>query len=420
MYAKHAVLIGLIMIPWWPSAPQGEELGLTRQDAIRIALETNSEVVAALAVSEAAKARAVQAGAIPNLQLDLEYEELPRLIDIGTFGERTLGATQAIEFPLKWWWRRRAAQLAAHATQLLVVEVIRQEISLRVKKAYDRVLFSEERLEFNRENLKVIQGFLTKVQLRREAGDVPALDVIRAEVEVGRSVNRLTQVQSDLDDARATLNTLLGRDLKTPFRLTANLDYQPSSQNLSVLEKLAFRRRPEIRGTAFAFASARSQQGATRASLFPDLSIGVFRQMIVASPGTESFWRVGFGLELPLWGGVGQRGELAEAKATTAQAAAEQIGARQQVLLDVERASLRLKYTEEQVQLFEGKIMAAAERAFEVASRSYREGKAIYLDVLEAQRALIEVREEYTTALFHHRATFAQLEWATGGELPYE
>ena len=78
---------------------------------------------------------------------------------------------------------------------------------------------------------------------------------------------------------------------------------------------------------------------------------------------------------------------------------------------------MQLRNAEEQVQLFQGTIVAAAERAFEVASRSYREGKATYLDALEAQRSLIEVREEYASALFDHRAALAQLEWATGGEL---
>ena len=417
MYAKRAVLVCLILIPWNSSAPGAEELGLTRQDAIRKALESNPQVVAARAEWEAAKARAVQAGAFAEPELELEYEELPGATDLGAFGERNLGATQAVEFPLKWWRRRRAAQQAAHATQFSVLEATRQEISLRVKTAYDRVLLNQQRLEFSRENLQLIQSFLTKARLRREAGDVPSLDVIRAEVETGRAANWLAQVQSDLDVARATLNTLLGRDIRTTFRLASNLDYQPSSQKLSGLQELALRRRPEIRAADSALASARSQLGAARAALLPDVRLGVFRQTIDAPTGKEDFWRVGFGLELPLWGAVRQRGEQAEAKAAAAQAAAKGTGARRQVLLDVERALLQLRNAEEQVRLFQGKIVAAAERAFEVASRSYREGKATYLEALEAQRALIEVREEYASALFDHRAALAQLEWATGKEL---
>ena len=155
-----------------------------------------------------------------------------------------------------------------------------------------------------------------------------------------------------------------------------------------------------------------------RTALLPDVNVGVFRQTIAGPTGEEGFWRVGFGLELPLWGAVRQRAELAEAKAAAAQAEAERTGLRLRVLLEVERSLLRLMNAEEQVQLFQEQITIAAERAFEVADRSYREGKSTYLDVLEAQRALVEVREEFASALFSHRTGLAELEWATGGRLP--
>ena len=417
MHAKHAILVCLPVLACHPATLGAEENDLTCREAIRIALEANPAVVAAQEQWEGAKARAVQAGAIPDPELELEYEVLPELTSLGDFGERSYGASQSIEFPLKWWRRRSAAQQAARAVQLSVLEATRQKIILRVKTAYDRVLFNQERFAFNRENLQLTESFLQKAQLRREAGDVSSLDVIRAEVETGRAANRLTQVHNELDDSRASLNALLGRDIGTPFQLADNLNYRPLAQKTGDLGKLALSRRPEIRGAHSALASARSQQGVARAAFLPDVNVGVFRQTIQAPAGEEDFWRVGFGLELPLWGAARQRGEHAEAKAAVAQVAAEGTGIRLQVLLDVERARLQLTNAEERVELFRGKITTAAERAFEVASRSYREGKATYLDVLEAQRALSEVREEYANALFEHRTALAKLEWATGGGL---
>ena len=418
MHAKHTILICLQVLTL-PTATQGaEENGLTRQEAIRIALEVNPEVIAAQKEWEGAKARALRAGAFPSPALELEYEELPGVTSLGDFGERSFGVAQSVEFPLKWWRRRRAAQQTAHAVHQSVSEATRQEIILRVKSAYDRVLFNEERLEYNRENFQLIRSFLEKARLRRQAGDVASLDVIRAEVETGRAANRLTRIESDLDDARATVNALLGRDIRVPFELADNLDYRPSSSRLVDLRELALSRRPEIRGADSALASARSQRGLARTALLPDVNVGVFRQTIAGPTGEEGFWRVGFGLELPLWGAVRQRAELAEAKAAAAQAEAERTGLRLRVLLEVERSLLRLMNAEEQVQLFQEQITIAAERAFEVADRSYREGKSTYLDVLEAQRALVEVREEFASALFSHRTGLAELEWATGGRLP--
>ena len=406
------------MILSYSATPRAEAVSLTRQEAIRIALEANAEVVAAQKEWEAAKARVIQAASLPDPELELKFEELPQLGGLGDYGERSVGATQAIEFPLKWWRRRLAAGQAARAIRLSVLETTRNDITLRVKTAYDRILFIRRRLGYNRENLELIQSVVRKAKSRREAGDVPALDVMRAEVEAGRATIQLTQIQNDLSSARAVLNTLLGRDIQAPFNLADDLDYQSTSRRVDDLKDLALKRRPEILGRDWALASARSQQGVARAALLPDVSVGVFRQTLAAPTGEEHFWRVGFGLELPLWGAARQRGELAEAKAAAGQAEAEKIRIRRQALLDVENASLQLRNAEEQVRLFQARIMRAAERTFEVASRSYQEGKASYLDLLEAQRALIEVREEYASALFHFRTALAQLEWAVGGNLP--
>ena len=298
------------------------------------------------------------------------------------------------------------------------MEATRHDIALQVKTAYDRVLFSEQKYEYNRENLALIQGLMEKARLRREAGDVPPLDVLRAEVEYSRATNRLTQVQSDLSGARVSVNALLGRDIQTPFHLVDALNYEPYFSKLSDLVALALERRPEVRGADWLLASARSQQQVARTGFFPDVGDGFFRQTLTGPTGKEDFWRVGFGLELPVWGAGRQRGELAEARAETERAAAEKKRVRLRAAVEVESALLRLTNAETQVQLFQGQIAMTAERAFEVASRGYQEGKTTYLDLMEAQRALIEVREEFATSLFEYRSALARLEWATGGGMP--
>ena len=62
---------------------------LSRQDAVQMALERNPEVIAAKNAWEAAKARSTQARALPDPELELEYEELPGLTRLGQFGERS-------------------------------------------------------------------------------------------------------------------------------------------------------------------------------------------------------------------------------------------------------------------------------------------------------------------------------------------
>ena len=146
--------------------------------------------------------------------------------------------------------------------------------------------------------------------------------------------------------------------------------------------------------------------------------MGLGRQRRHEAGGHEdNSYQVRFSLEVPLWAFSRQRGERAEAKAEVAKAAAERDAVRYQVLLATEQAHLDLNTAKAQVALFQGQILPEAKRAFEVAGRSYDEGKLAYLELLEAQRTWIETQIEYAHALFAYRTATAALERAIAGPL---
>ena len=122
-------------------------------------------------------------------------------------------------------------------------------------------------------------------------------------------------------------------------------------------------------------------------------------------------------MEVPLWAFSRQRGERAEAKAEAARVEAEQEAMRYQVLFETKRAYLHLVTAGEQVALFQDRILPEAERAFEVAGRSYAEGKSSYLELLDARRTWIGTRVEFAQFLFQYRAAEAALERAIAGPL---
>ena len=103
--------------------------------------------------------------------------------------------------------------------------------------------------------------------------------------------------------------------------------------------------------------------------------------------------------------------------AEAVRARAERDELRNRVLLETKEAFLDLETTAQQAVLFEDRILPGAERAFEVAGRSYDEGKLTYLELLEARRTWIETRVDYAHALFEYGAAAAALERAVAGSL---
>ncbi len=390
---------------------------LTRQEAIHRALQANPEVAAGKKAWDAARARLTQARAIPDPELELEYEEMPGMTRFGDFGERAFGATQQIESPLKWRRRSTAARQAAEAVRMGAYEMTRLDISTRVKVAYDGVLFGSKKLDYTREDQRLAQDFLRKAQLRLEAGDVAQLEVLRAEVEAGRAANRVTDAINELAVSRAELNTLLASERGTGLEIEGDLEYQAVEFELELLQQTAIEHHPDVLGSEWVLQSAQSERALANAAFVPDVTVGLFRQTVQDPAGKDDFWRVGLSLEFPLWAAARQRGQLAEATASVGQAEAELAVIQNRVLFEVERAFLHLQTSAAQVRLYKSRIIHEAERTFEVASQSYAEGKVTYLERLEAQRTLTAVRQEYAEALFNHRVAVADLEKAVGKEL---
>ncbi|HIF13377.1 MAG TPA: hypothetical protein EYQ82_10345, partial [Dehalococcoidia bacterium] len=159
------------------------------------------------------------------------------------------------------------------------------------------------------------------------------------------------------------------------------------------------------------------RQKASRADLFPDINVGVSRQTLRDAGAESSRWRLGVSLEVPLWGMARQRGQLAEAEAELVVSEAELEGLQRDVLLQIEAAYRRLLTAADQLRLYDEHILQGAEQARQVANDSYDQGKATYLDVIDAQRTLLRTRTEYAGILFTYRETWTALERAAGGGL---
>ena len=386
---------------------------LSRSDAVRMVLERNPEVEAARNAWEGAGAGARLDRALPDPEF--EFEELPKLG--GSHGEHTIGVSQRVEFPLRWWHRLRAGRQQAEADRLALFEMTRIEMEMRAKRAFDRILLQQSLLHHAGQDLDLARDILDQANIRFEAGDVPQLDVLRASVEVGRASNRRSAAQNDLSVARTGLNALLARPLQTPFAVSDNLVYQPHGTDLDQLTRTALRQRPDLVGISLQLKAMKYRQAAATAGFLPDLNLGLALQQRHGGHEEDS-WLFRFSMEVPLWAFSRQRGERAEARAEAARVEAEREAMRYQVLFETKRAYLDLGTAGEQVALFRDRILPEAELAFEVAGRSYEEGKSSYLELLEARRTWIETQVEYAEILFEYRAAEAALERAIAGPLP--
>jgi cobalt-zinc-cadmium efflux system outer membrane protein len=409
----HLVLVFGFSVTAALAQDSGAEFSIRR--VVATVLQRNPDVLAAEKSLVAARARLLtQRPLFADPVFVAEYEGLstPRPGFAG-FEERILGIGQQIELPLKWWMRNDVASKEAQVVEM-GFELAKLEKIAEAKKAYGEVLTAGRKKELADDNLALAQDFLQKAKVRFDAGDVPRIEVLRAEIEVSKAERDTLQAGKNLLLSKAKLNLLMARDAHAPLNLTDKLAFAPVDFDIESLKAMMMKKHPQAKALNFAVAGSRSAVRLSALNFLPDLELGVFRQTV---KGAGNFWVAEFGFNVPLWFLFRQRGELQEAKANLTQARAERVSVENKLILELENAYHQLHVAEKQVRIYTEKMLEEAEEVYRIASRSYEEGEASYLELLEAQRTLRTTRTEYVQALFEHQSTLADLEQAVGGEL---
>jgi cobalt-zinc-cadmium efflux system outer membrane protein len=390
-----------------------DEFSLRR--VVAMVLRRNPDVTAAEKAYSAARARLLTRRALlADPVFVAEYDGLSRLRPgFAGYGERVLGIGQQIELPVKWWMRNEIAGKETRVAEM-GFEFVKLEMIAEARKAYGWVLAAEKERALAADNLTLAQEFLERARVRFDVGDVPRIEVLRAEIEVANAELDTLQAGKTLLLAEADLNLLMARDAHAPLSLTDELTFAPVEVDMGWLKALMMERHPEARALSYAVAGDRSAVRLSALNFLPDLELGVSRQRV---RGEGSFWVAQIGFEMPLWFMFRQRGELQEAKANLAQAQAEQVSVRNRLVLQLENAYHQLHVAEKQVRMYQEQLLEEAAEVYRIASRSYEEGEASYLEVLEAQRTLRTTRTGYVQALFEYESALADLERTVGGEL---
>ena len=256
---------------------------------------------------------------------------------------------------------------------------------------------------------------------RASAGLTPHQDVASAEAEldsVASQLPMLGQQQAQLVNALSLLlgapPDSLGEELATPQ------SYQPTppSVPLGIPSELA-RRRPDIRSAEAKLQVATAQIGVAAAELYPSITLnGSFGMQALQLSNLGSWsarqYSFGPGLTLPLFEGGRLRGTVELRKVEQQEAAI----AYQKTVLQAwhEVANALIAYDTEQERLH--RLTRAVNdngEVLSVALERYRSGIDPYLNVLTAQRTLLQYQLEAAQSLTTVESNLVQLYKALGG-----
>lgn len=388
-------------------------LRLDRNAAITEALAHNPTLAVAREQIAQARARVTEGYALPEPSVSANYLGANGAFHPRTGNETDLGIGITIPFPNKIILRGQAAKSDLGNFDELYVQQ-RQLIASQTAQAYDSLLVALRHREDLLISKSLAEDFVKKTEARYSAGTVAKLDIVKGQVDVAQAENDLIANERGIANARAGLNRLLGRVLGASVEPTDTLGVPTVPADFARLEKLALELRPELRGLQRQRQSAKAQERLAQQYFLPDVTLGLSRNNIY---GEDPTYTTSIGIDLPIFFWQHQKGEVAEAKHRELELTESYRDVIAQVGQDLRNSYATASTALRQVQFLADRLVPSAEEQYRIASSSYGLGGSSALEVIDAQRTLLDARNQYTTALGALNDAVADLERATGAPL---
>jgi cobalt-zinc-cadmium efflux system outer membrane protein len=368
---------------------------MTLAECLRRVAERNPELQAGVYKTEAADNRAKQAARRLNPRLQTEIETVAGSGEAEGFkaAESTVSLSQEFELGDKRRHRTAAAQADA-AVSRAEEGVKRRELLFDTRRAVLAVLNAQEQVRLAEEILALVRETESVVLAREQGGKTTGMETERARTDTARAALDVQERQAEQQDSVRELALLWGETDPTFDAVAGTLDIpaaaMPSVDTL-VLQAAA---NPALLAADSQTRAFEAKLRSEEAARLPNLEVAAGVRRLEASDGFGLIAGVGF--ELPL---VNRNREAVCAAAADAEAARlESAAARLQNEGQLRRLYARLQALAAKNARLRETAIPSAERVLALVKQAHEQGKAGYLDVLEARRTLAEARRSVSDA----------------------
>jgi len=411
-------------LPWW-----GVFKDPALQDLIRVALTNNYDL--RIILTRVDQARALQAQA--------RSQFLPQ---VGYGGEASRGRNMFLDLPnpnggqtmngflggvgalweIDLWGRVRRMNEAARANFMATKEgrrMVMISVVSGVAGAYFELLELDDQLAIAKRTRDSYQRTFRLFDDQHSAGLASNLELSRAKLALRTVSATIPEIERQIALKENEINTLLGRN-PGPVPRTSTLLAQELPIEIPVgLPSALLERRPDIRMAEQKVRAANAQIGVAVGDFFPRIGLTAFyggasTELHNLTSSSANMWSAAASTAGPLFTGGRLTGRYRQAKAACEEA---KLQYQDTALVAFGEASDALishrRFDEERVE--QAEAVNAGREAVAVATDRYKEGKARYYEVLEAQQQLYPAENLLSHVEAGRRLAIVQLYKVLGG-----
>jgi cobalt-zinc-cadmium efflux system outer membrane protein len=388
-------------------------------------LERNPEVAGLAAAAAGAEQKAPQVKALPDPVAGITAYLLTPETRVGP-QQAMVSLSQRLPWFGKLRLRERAALYEAAAARAkveaaslrVVTEVRRVAYELAFQDAYEAVV-GEDRATLSHYEELARARYASGVGLEQPA--------IKIQAEITKDDARLLDIADRRAVLRAQINALRDQPDATPLPRIQLPAYPELTLALETLRQRALANRPEVGGADATIAMMRTQVDVAHKDYNPDVTLGLVYALVgkrtdpqgrAAPPPDNGQDDLGVtaGVNLPVW-----REKLAAGVKEASERVLWAEQARRSVVAGIDQSLDELVYriplTYQRLKLFKDVLSVQADQSLRSAEAGYVAGTQNALDLLDAERVLLEVRTATVRAVADYAIGVARLEGAVGGPL---
>ncbi len=397
-HSLRILFLSLVVACSWAETP------LTLDKVLALADDNHPRLRAGSAQIDSAKAGVVGALAYPNPEFGARIGGQDYRVPGNVRGlVSSLVFSQPLELgPL----RPAREQLARQGQQSseLALAAVRLAVLAEVRRAFFQALRKRSEISILSENVRLVEDFRRRLQVRVDVGEAGRLELYRADAELAVARTAASSARLQYVASLAGLRAAVGAPLEADLVLEGTLDTNANLPPADEVREVMLQRHPML---AWAQAEIRVSEARVRY----ETALRRPQPSLIAEmdrPPDTPTYRVGMSIPLSLWNK--REGPIAAAAADLRRAQALAENGKLELLARLAGAYERYQLAGEQLRALEQGLIREAEAGLQAAETAYRLGERGILEVLDAQRVLRTVRLDLLNTQFDRQAALVEVD----------
>jgi cobalt-zinc-cadmium efflux system outer membrane protein len=400
-------------VPSEELSPKSESV-LRLEDLIAEALSNNPEIQAAERMVDSKRAVPPQQRSLPDPMISggwMGNIVPPFSIQTGDpSSARVLSLSQEIPFPGKLALRGRIADTAADAERWNY-ERTKWAVISNLKQTYYDLAFIEKSIHTVEKDKDLLEKLAKIAEVRYSVGKGMQQDVIRAQVEVSKLLERLTLLDQRKGVAEAMLRSILYRPPDAPLGVPAEVTKAEVPYSLTELEGIAEANAPDLKSQEREIDRNQLALSLARKDYYPDFGVGF---TYFNRPQMPEMYGVNFTAKIPLYFWKKQRYGVEEAASGLVSSKKRTEAVKANLFFKVKDQYLAMKASERLMDLYSKAIVPQSTLALDSSLSGYQVGNIDFLSMLSNFLTVLDYELNYYDSLTNYQKAVARLEEVAG------